>query len=245
MITLRTSGRRQLPLAGAGLAGLVYVAAWIAGLAIWPSNVAITDSSREVVNVYGAHRTVGFTQFLLVEGVAAIALVFVIVAVARAAGHAGAVAPSRFILGAGLTACLVSVVEGVLGVVLVTSLASPARVHRAGEVFDAINRLDGVKMLLLATVITTAALARRELGLPRWLSATGVMASLALLVSGVGYLALDGDLADAAFLSLPLLLIWVAGTGVALGRRQAEDGAAGSGRKVAGLRQSLPAGATR
>src|SRR5215218_2167455 len=58
------------------------------------------------------------------------------------------------------------------------------------------------------------------------------MASLALLVSGVGYLALDGDLADAAFLSLPLLLIWAAGTGVALGRRQAEDG---SGRKVAGL----------
>ena len=231
-----------MPLAGAALAGLVYVAAWIVGLGIWPSNVAITDSSREVVNVYGAHRSVGVVQFLLVEGVAAIALVFVIVAVARAAGHAGAVAPSRFILGAGLTACLVSVVEGVLGVVLVTSLASPAHVHRAGEVFDAINRLDGVKMLLLATVITTAALARRELGLPRWLSATGVMASLALLVSGVGYLALDGDLADAAFLSLPLLLIWVAGTGVALGRRQAEDG---SGRKVAGLRQSLPAGTTR
>jgi hypothetical protein len=245
MITLRTSERRQMPLAGAALAGVVYIAAWIVGLAIWPSNVAITDSSREVVNVYGAHRAVGVAQFLLVEGVAAIALVFVIVAVARAAGHAGAVAPSRFILGAGLTACLVSVVEGVLGVVLVTSLASPARVHRAGEVFDAINRLDGVKMLLLATVIPTAALARRELGLPRWLSATGVMASLALLVSGVGYLALDGDLADAAFLSLPLLLIWVAGTGVALGRRQAEDGAAGSGRKVAGLRQSLPAGATR
>ncbi len=214
MITLRTSERRQMPLAGAALAGVVYIAAWIVGLAIWPSNVAITDSSREVVNVYGAHRAVGVAQFLLVEGVAAIALLFVLVAVARAADHAGAVAPSRLILGAGLTACLVSLAEGVLGVVLVTSLASPAHVHRAGEVFDAINRLDGLKMLLLATVITTAVLARRAIGLPRWLSAAGVMASLALLVSGIGYLALDGALAYAAVLSLPLLLIWVSGTGL-------------------------------
>ena len=217
-----------MPLAGAALAGLVYVGAWIVGLAIWPSNVAITDSSREVVNVYGTHRTVGVAQFLLVEGVAALALVFVLVAVARAAGHAGAVAPSRIILGAGVAACLVSVAEGVLGVLLVTSLASPAHVSRAGEVFDAINRLDGVKMVLLAAVITTATLARRELGLPRWLSAAGVMASLALVASGVGYLALDGALASAAFVSLPLLLIWVSGTGVALGRREAKDAAAGS-----------------
>jgi hypothetical protein len=168
MITLRTSERRQMPLAGAALAGVVYVAAWIVGLA----------------------------------------------AVARAADHVGAVGPSRLILGAGLTACLVSLAEGVLVVVLVTSLASPAHVHRAGEVFDAINRLDGLKMLLLATVITTAVLARRAIGLPRWLSAAGVLASLALLISGIGYLALDGTLAYAAVLSLPLLLIWVSGTGV-------------------------------
>jgi hypothetical protein len=168
--------------------------------------------------------------------------VFVLVAVARAAGRASAVSTSRFILGAGLTACLVSAAECVLGVVLVTSLASPAHVHRAGDVFDAINRLDGVKMLVLATVITTATLARRELGLPRWLSAAGVMASLALVVSGVGYLALDGALADAAFLSLPLLLIWVSGTGVALGRRQAEDGAPGSPRNVPDPAQSFAAG---
>jgi len=204
------------------LAGVAYVAAWIVGLAIWPSNVAITDSSREVVNVYGAHQGVGVAQFLLVEGVAAIALAFVVVAVARAADHAGAAAPSRLILAAGLTACLVSLVEAVLGVVLLTSLASPAHVHGAGEVFDAINRLDGVKMLLLATVITTAVLARHVLRLPRWLSATGVLASVALVVSGVGYLTLDGALASAAFLSLPLLLVWVSGTGVgAVGRRAA------------------------
>jgi hypothetical protein len=147
MSTLRTSQRRHLRLAPAGIAGIVYLAVWIVGLAIWPSNLAITDSSREVVNAYGAHRSVAVAQFLLVEGVAAIALAFVLVAVARAAGRAGAVSRSRFIFGAGLTACLVSAAECVLGVVLATSLAAPVHVHRAGEVFDAINRFDGVKML--------------------------------------------------------------------------------------------------
>jgi hypothetical protein len=181
---------------------------------------------------------------VLVEGVAAIALAFVLVAVARAAGRAGAVSRSRFILGAGLTACLVSAAECVLGVVLATSLAAPAHVHRAGEIFDAINRLDGVKMLLLAAVIATAVSARSKVGLARWLSGAGVMASLALVASGVGYLALNGALARATFLSLPLLLIWVSATGVALTRRHAEDRAPGPARKVAAPPQSLPAGTT-
>jgi hypothetical protein len=86
--------------------------------------------------------------------------------------------------------------------------------------------------------------ARRELPLARWLSGAGVMASLALVASGVGYLALNGALAHATFLSLPLLLIWVSGTGVALTRRHAEDRAPGSAPKVGGATQSLPAGTT-
>jgi hypothetical protein len=241
MSTLRTSKRRHLGLAPAAIAGIVYPAVWIVGLAIWPSNLAITDSSREVVNAYGAHRSVAVAQFLLVEGIAAIALAFVLVTVARAAGRAGAVLRSRVILGAGLTACVVSAAECVLGVVLATSLATPGHVHRAGEIFDAINRLDGVKMLLLATVIATAVSARRELRLARWLSGAGVTASVALVASGVGYLALNGVLAHATFLSLPLLLIWVSGTGVTLTRRHTADRAPGPARTVGGATQSLPA----
>ena len=87
-------------------------------------------------------------------------------------------------------------------------------------------------MLLLATVIATAVSAQRELRLARWLSGAGVMASLALVASGVGYLALNGALAHATFLSLPLLLIWVSVTGVALTRRHVEDPAPGSVRSI-------------
>ena len=102
--------------------------------------------------------------------------------------------------------------------VLATALASPARVSAADDVFDAINRLDGVKMFLLAALIGTAALAHRELGTPSWLRVVSLLAVLALLVSGVGYLVLNDLLANAAFVSGPLLLLWVSATGLALSR---------------------------
>jgi hypothetical protein len=40
-----------------------------------------------------------------------------------------------------------------------------------------------------------------------------------MVASGVGYLLLSNTLSRAAAVSLGLLLIWVVGTGVALGRR--------------------------
>ena len=39
-----------------------------------------------------------------------------------------------------------------------------------------------------------------------------------MIASGIGYLLLNSTLAQAAVVSLPLLLIWVAATGVTLGR---------------------------
>lgn len=160
----------------------------------------------------------GAAQFVLVEGIAAIALAVVVVALARAIGRA---APdrSRLVLVTGLTACLISIVQCAVGVVLATSLASPAHVDAADDVFDAINRLDGVKMFFLAALIATAALARRELGTPSWLRGVSLLAILALLISGVGYLILDDLFANAAFASLPLLLVWVSATGWALATR--------------------------
>ena len=44
------------------------------------------------------------------------------------------------------------------------------------------------------------------------------MLTAALIVSGTGYLLLSSGLAAAAFVSLPLLLVWVTGAGIAIGR---------------------------
>jgi hypothetical protein len=43
------------------------VAARIVGLAIWPSNVAVTACGANVVSAVSAHQTAAVTQFALVE----------------------------------------------------------------------------------------------------------------------------------------------------------------------------------
>ena len=95
---------------------------------------------------------------------------------------------------------------------------------RAGLLFASINRLDGVKMLALAAMAGTgAALVHRTGVLPGWLGYAGGLLAVALVVSGVGYLLLNSTLAPAAFVSGPLLLLWVTGAGISLGRSRVGD----------------------
>ena len=56
--------------------------------------------------------------------------------------------------------------------------------------------------------------------LPRWLRWTGVALVAAIIASGIGYALLSNTFALAAWVSLPLLLIWVAGAGIAVGRQE-------------------------
>ena len=88
---------------------------------------------------------------------------------------------------------------------------------RTGTLFAAVNRLDGVKMLTLAVMAAGgAALVRRTRLLPVWLGYLGALLAVALMVSGIGYLLLSGTLAPTAFLSGPLLLVWVTATGISV-----------------------------
>ncbi|HEX6024334.1 MAG TPA: hypothetical protein VFZ00_20265 [Solirubrobacter sp.] len=75
---------------------------------------------------------------------------------------------------------------------------------------EATNRVDGVKMLVLAALV----LAGARLA-PRWLRLLAPVTAVALVVSAAGYGLLVPPLAAAAFVSLPLLLIWITGSGLA------------------------------
>jgi hypothetical protein len=61
-----------------------------------------------------------------------------------------------------------------------------------------------------------AALVRRTRLLPAWLGWLAALLAVALVVSGVGYLLLSSALAPAAFVSGPLLVVWVTATGISL-----------------------------
>ncbi len=213
------SPRRHWLLTTPAVGGIGFVAAWVIGLAVWPSNLDVAATGSHVVSAYGGHQGVAVTQYILVEGLAAVALALVVIALGQAAGQHHAEGLGRLAVIAGCGAVLVSLAECALGLVL-TSMAVPdGESGRAGTLFHIINRLDGVKMLAFAVMaLAGVGLASRGV-LPRWLGYVAAALAVAMIVSGVGYLLLNNTVAQAAAASLLLLLIWVAATGVTLGRR--------------------------
>ena len=179
------------------LAAAAYVGAWVVGLGAFGTGPA---ADADVAQWFADHRLSTAAQALLVHGVAAGALAAVLVAVLRRVGDR-----TTFAAGAvGVGASLVQLVLDLWRSGWSTGSTTTTLV-------DAIDRVDGFKMLAFAVMIAAGTLALRRAGLAgRVLAATGAAAVAALVVSGVGYLG-AASLEAAAFASLPLLLGWVAG----------------------------------
>jgi hypothetical protein len=200
------------------VAGIAYSTAWVLGLAVWPSNLDVAATNVKVLATYRAHQGAAITQYLLVEGLAAMALAVVVTALGQAARRRGAERLGVATMVAGLSAAALSLVEFALGLLLAGSVAPDREADRAGRIFDLINRIDGVKMFALAAMaVAGVGLVRRAM-LPGWLGYTAGLLTVALIASGAGYLLLNTTLAQAVFVSGPLLLVWVTGAGVALAR---------------------------
>jgi hypothetical protein len=179
----------------------------------------VNASGSQVVTAYSGHQGVAMTQSLLEHGVAGVALAIVVLALGRAAHRrdAGPLGPVMVVAGVG--AGVVSLAQCALELLLAGSAVPDGDSGRAGSLFAAVNRLDGVKMLALAAMAASgAALVRQAHLLPSWLGYVGALLAVALVVSGLGYLLLSTTLAPAAFVSGPLLLLWVTGAGISLGR---------------------------
>jgi hypothetical protein len=210
--------RRGL-LAVPAVAGIAYTAAWLVGLAVAPSSTNVRSTGAEVVARYAGHQAAAAAQFLLTEGIASLALAVVAIALGRAGLRAGGRQAAWLTLGTGAAAATVGLVQCVLGLYLTVSVVPAGHASTAAAVTEAVSRLDGVKMLLLAAMaVAGTVLARRTGLLPRWLRWAGVALAVAITASGVGYALLNNTFALAAWLSLPLLLAWVTGVGIVLGR---------------------------
>ncbi|MDQ2786152.1 MAG: hypothetical protein M3Y58_14255 [Chloroflexota bacterium] len=213
---------RRAPISFA--AGIGYSIAWLAGLLVFSSSTQVRSTGAQVLRAYAGHQGVVSIQFVLTEGVAAVMLAVVTWSLAAAvARRAGAL--KRLILTSGLVASGVSIVQCGLGLWLTTTLLSERDANTAGAVAQALNRLDGVKMLLLAVLAagTATAVYRSLIRLPRWLGAIAVAVAVTITLSAVGYLLLNNLFATAAWLSLPLLLVFVTGTGISLDCIQRHD----------------------
>ncbi len=204
------------------LAGIGYTISWIVGLAIFSSSTDVRSSGPHLVSTYAGHRGVVVAQYVFTEGLPAVFLAVVVVALGRAAAAAGWEQLGRGVLASGLAACAVSLVQCALGVWFAWTLIPDRRLGTAVDAFETINRLDGVKMFLLAALAVVAFVlgARVQVVLPLWLAWVAAGARCRdHRIRRAAYLLLLSGPALAAWASLPLLLVFVTGTGVVVGRR--------------------------
>ncbi len=199
------------------VAGIAYSLIWVIGLAIWPSNLDVNASGRDIISAYAANRVAATLQYALVEGLAALALGTVVLALGQAARRRGAHAAARVALAAGLGGAAISLLQAILGVSLVVWIAPQGDVALVRTLYRLLNQMDGAKMFTFAVLALAGVALVRRGTLPRWLAYAGVLLAVAIVVSGVAYLLLISSLSVAAAPALLLLLIWVTGTGVTLG----------------------------
>ncbi|MEU5093384.1 hypothetical protein [Streptomyces sp. NPDC020996] len=200
-------------------AGYTHAAAWIVGLAVaWGATPEAGDTDAHIATAYADRPVQAIAQVLLVHGVAAASLAVVgsgLLGWAHRTGNATA----RFAGWAGTAAAALAAVQLVLELIAVSG-ADPASPGRTGALFEAVQRLDGVKMFALAALAAAACVAsRHDALLRRWETVTGWALAVTITASGIGYLLLSTALTPMAFVSLPLLLVWIAMLGAALGRR--------------------------
>lgn len=198
------------------LAGASYFIAWVLGLVVFSSSTQVHSTGGQVLGSYTGHSGAVTTQFILTEGVTALALTVVLWHLAAGIdGRLGAVVRLT-----GLTAVVISLGQCGIGVFLASRIVTQHDPVAAGAAFDALNRLDGAKMLLLAAsaAATAAAIHQARTRLPSWLAPVSVATAATLAVSAAGYLTLDNTLAAAAYASLPLLIGFVTSTSACLSR---------------------------
>ena len=193
----------------AKVAGLSYAGAWILGLTAFGAGPKMTATASQVDAYFAGHRVLSATQGFFIHGIAAVALLAVLVAVGR---RGLLTRPAR---NAGLTAVALSGIQCSLDVwrsLYSTGGTTVSLVH-------SIDRIDGLKMMALAVMIATSVAGFRSAGLiGTKMAVTGRIAAVALVLSGVGYALANVALATIADLSLVLLLVWVAYTGVVVAR---------------------------
>jgi hypothetical protein len=205
-------GRRRGWLTVPGLTGIGYTLSWLGGLAVPAPSPRLGAPGAEVVTALAGHGPAVAAQFTLTEGLPAIGIAVITVALARFARRRGGQAAARFALASGLVAAAISAVQAVLGMALAATTApGTAYLLSAG-----VDRLDGVKMLALAVLGAAAA---TMAALPRWLRWTAGALAVAITGSGLVYLLLAASLAAAAGPALVLLLAFMTGCGIMIGMR--------------------------
>ena len=199
------------------IAGIGYTVSWILSFAVGAPMPGVVASGDQIVTAFAGHAWTSIVSLVLQEGIPAVALAVVVLLVARAARRAGARRAGLAVAVFGVAAAAVSLAELVMAVWLQFGPVASGHVATAGTLWNAIQRIDGVKMFVLAAMaVALAMLSLTSAVLPTWLALLAHPLALTLVLSGLGYVLLAAGLSDTVWVSGVLLLVVVTATGVTL-----------------------------
>ena len=199
------------------VAGIGYTVSWVLSFVVGAPMPSVAASGDQIVTAFAGHDWPSIVSLVLQEGIPAVALAAVVLLVARAASRAGARRAGLAVAVFGVAAAAVSWAELVMAAWLQYGPVTSGHAATAGTLWSAIQRIDGVKMFVLAAMaVAVAVLALTSAVLPRWLAALALLLAVALVLSGLGYVLLAAGLSDTVWVSGVLLLIVITATGVTL-----------------------------
>lgn len=201
----------------AAVAGICYTVAWVVSFAPGAPMPSVSASGSQVVSAYAGHNWPTIVNFVLSEGIAAVALAIFVLLAARAARRAGVRRAGLAVAVFGVTAAAVSLAELVMAAWLQYGPVASGDAATAGTLWSAIQRIDGAKMFVLAAMaVALAVLSLTSTVLPRWLAWLALLLAVTLVASGLGYVLLAAGLSDAVYVSGVLLLVVVTAAGLTL-----------------------------
>jgi len=191
------------------ISGTTFVLAWVTGLLIAGGGPNPDASAADVAAYFAAHQHAAMAEHFLIDAVAGVALIGLAITARRLSSVA---------LAAGLAAAIVSLGQAAIGeaMAITASGGSASTVH---GLFVTLNNADTIKIALLAVMIAATGLAARRRALPAWLTRASLIFAPVLAISGLAFTLGSTGLYALLYLTLPLLLIWVAAFTIVIARR--------------------------
>jgi hypothetical protein len=197
------------------VSGFIYVAVWVLGLLIPTGTLSASMSNAELQQVLLAYQPARLIQVYLIDGAAGIAILLFAVTVASLFQPAGERNLPHVVLGTGIAAGTISLVQAgvqqtLVSADLLTSVEVPFR-----TLLVLVNQIDTFKLLALALLsVSTSILGLRTRLISTWINWLGIALAIALLLGGLSFAFANPMLKAVLFASLPMLLVWVSAVSV-------------------------------
>jgi hypothetical protein len=198
-------------------AGIVYVLAWLIWLFLAPSAPDAFGSAGTINAYFSSHRSAALVQAVFIPALAGVALLGLTAALWSFLAAGETAVPRRVMLAAGVVAAAVSFLQVAFMIAIYVHVGQHGSAEGTRTLFNAINKADTIKLILLAVFVGAASWAASRNGaLPRWVVWLGAVTVVFLVVGGLAFLAKSAVLNVALDISLPLLLLWAAAASVSM-----------------------------